>query len=139
MAGNKTFTIIKPTAVKNGHTGIILAKIQEAGFEVKALKMMQFTKEQAKSFYKIHENRPFYESLVSFMTSGPVVVAILQKENAVQAYRDYIGATDPSKAADGTVRKIYGTSMQANAVHGSDSDQNAKKECSFIFSGLETF
>jgi nucleoside-diphosphate kinase len=134
MSGNKTFTIIKPTAVKDGHIGHILAMINDAGFRITALRFIHMRVEEAKAFYEVHKERPFYNSLVASMTSGPVVVAILEKTNAVEDYRKLIGSTNPADAAAGTVRKLYGTSVEANAVHGSDSDENAEIECNFFFS-----
>lgn len=137
MSGNRTFTIVKPTALKNGCLGKILCIIQDNGFSVKALKLITMSKQQAEKFYDVHRERPFFSSLVEFMTSGPVAVAILEKENAVESYRKLIGATDPSKAEPGTIRSHCGTSIQANAVHGSDSDDNAGRESLFFFSESE--
>lgn len=137
MSGNITFTMIKPLAVKNLNSGKILDMIINAGFTIKALKMVSLTTDQASKFYEIHKERPFYSSLVTSMSSGPIIAAILEKDNAVQAYRDYIGATNPSEAATGTIRNLFGTSMQDNAVHGSDSDENALKEAAFFFSEFE--
>jgi nucleoside-diphosphate kinase len=139
MAGNKTFTIIKPFAVKHGYIGAILAKINEAGFRISAMKFIHMRKLEAEHFYAVHEGRPFFESLTHFMSSGPVVVAILEKENAIEEYRKLIGSTNPADAADGTIRKMFGTNMEANAVHGSDSDENAEIECNFFFSHRERF
>lgn len=139
MAGNITFTIIKPTAVSKGYIGPILFKIHEAGFKISAMRMLWLTRGEAERFYEIHKERPFYEDLVKFMTSGPIVVAVLKKENAVEDYRNLIGATDPAKAEEGTIRKEFAESMRANAVHGSDSDENANIESSFFFSGLQRF
>lgn len=139
MSGNITFTMIKPLAVENGHIGNILAKISEGGFRISALKLLHLTKKQAQEFYAVHASRPFYESLVAAMSSGPIVAAILEKANAVEAYRNYIGATNPAEAAEGTIRKLYGTNIEANAVHGSDSDENAEREASFFFSSFERF
>ena len=139
MAENITFTIIKPRAVSKGYTGPILNKIHEAGFRISAMKMLQLTENEAKTFYQVHSERPFYNDLVEFMVSGPIVVAILEKENAVEDYRKLIGATDPAKAEEGTIRKLYAESVQANAVHGSDSDENAGIEASFFFSRSEKF
>ncbi len=137
MSGNITFTMIKPKAVENGHIGNILAKIIEGGFKIKAMKYLQLTKEQAMAFYEVHKERPFYNGLTDFMSSGPIIAAVLEKENAVQAYRDYIGATNPAEAAEGTIRALYGTDIEANAVHGSDSDENAVIESSFFFAKRE--
>ena len=137
MTGNTTFTMIKPTAMENGKMGNIIAKITENGFKIKALKLTILTKEQAMEFYAVHKERPFYEGLTDFMSSGPIVAAVLEKENAVKAYRDFIGATNPADAAEGTIRALYGTSIEANAVHGSDSDENAQIEAGFFFSKRE--
>jgi len=139
MAGNITFTIIKPKAVSDGHIGPILNKIHNAGFRISAMRMLWLTRGEAESFYEVHKERPFYRDLVEFMTSGPIVVAILQKKDAVAEYRKLIGNTDPAKAEEGTIRKEFATSMQENAVHGSDSDENANIEASFFFSGLQRF
>ena len=139
MSGNITFTIIKPFAVSNGHIGPILNKIHDGGFRISAMRMLWLTQGEAERFYEVHKERPFYRDLVEFMTSGNIVVAILEKENAVEDYRKLIGATDPSKAEEGTIRKEFAESMQANAVHGSDSDENAKIEGAFFFSGLQRF
>lgn len=139
MSGNTTFTMIKPTAMANGNMGKVIDQIIAGGFKVKALKYTRLSKEDAMKFYAIHSERPFYNDLTEFMSSGPIVAAVLEKENAVQAYRDFIGATNPSEAADGTIRKMYGTDIQANAVHGSDSDENAIIESSFFFAGREEF
>jgi nucleoside-diphosphate kinase len=139
MADNLTFTMIKPDAVKDGNIGNILALFSDNGFRIIALKYLHITREQAKSFYIIHKERPFYNELVSFMSSGPIVAAILEKANAVEDFRKIIGSTNPVDAADGTVRKLYGASIQNNAVHGSDSDENAQAEGDFFFSKLERF
>lgn len=139
MSGNKTFTIIKPIAVKHGYIGPILAKINEAGFRISAMKFLQLTIHRAKQFYEIHKDRPFYRELTAFMASGPVIVAILEKENAVEDYRHLIGSTNPADAEEGTLRRMFGTNMQANAVHGSDSDENAEREANFFFSTTERF
>ena len=139
MSGNITFTIIKPTAVSKGYIGPILFKIHEAGFKISAMRMLWLTKGEAERFYEIHKERPFYRDLVEFMTSGPIVVAVLKKENAVEDYRNLIGSTDPEKAEEGTIRKEFAESMRANAVHGSDSDENELFESSFFFSGLQRF
>lgn len=139
MKGNRTFTMIKPTAIQNGHLGPILAIINEANFRVKALKLTKLSYEQAESFYSIHKGKPFYEDLCSFMSSGPIVAAILQKENAVDDFRELIGSTNPDKALEGTIRKQFATSMQQNAVHGSDSDANVIIESDFFFSGVERY
>jgi len=137
MAGNITLTIIKPTAFKNNHSGAIIKMINEAGFVIKAMKLIQMTPDQAGSFYDVHRGKPFYGSLTAFMSSGPVIIALLEKDNAVEEFRSFIGATDPAKASKGTIRELYGTNLQQNAVHGSDSDENAIKESDFFFSKLE--
>lgn len=139
MHNDYTLAIIKPNAVKNKKTGPILAMINEAGFRISALKMTHLTKEQAQAFYTVHIGKPFYEGLVEFMSTGPVVVMILNRENAVEEFRKLIGETDPSKAKDGTIRKIFATSLQMNAIHGSDSPENAIKEAAFFFSEFERF
>lgn len=139
MAGNRTFTMIKPDAVGNKHTGKIIDDILDAGFSIKAMKFLKLSNEQAESFYDIHRERPFFGDLVSYMTSGPIVAAILEKDNAVEDFRKLIGATNPAEAAEGTIRKKYATSIEANAVHGSDSDENAQREGSFFFSEFERF
>jgi len=139
MAGNLTLTMIKPTAFKKNYTGAILKMINEAGFTIKAMKLTQLTPQQAGTFYAVHKGKPFYESLVSFMSSGPIVAVLLEKENAVESFRNFIGATNPENADEGTIRKLYGTSLQQNAVHGSDSDETAKEEAEFFFSKLEKF
>ncbi len=139
MAGKRTFTMIKPSTVKGRLEGKILSHIQESGFHIVALKKTQLSKEQAGKFYEVHKERPFYADLVEFMSSGPIVAAILEKPNAVEEFRTLIGATDPAKAEPGTIRKLYGISMSENAVHGSDSDENAAIEGSFFFSGTEQF
>ena len=139
MTTNRTFTMIKPDAVKNGHIGNILAMITNAGFRIVSLKLTQLTVTDAKEFYAIHAERPFYGELVEFMSSGPIVAAILEKENAIADFRTLIGATNPAEAAEGTIRKMYATSMGENAVHGSDSDANAAIEGAFHFAGREQF
>ena len=139
MATNRTFTMIKPDAVSNNHIGAILQKINEAGFRIVALKYTKLSNETAGAFYAVHKERPFYGELVSFMTSGPIVAAILEKDNAVADFRELIGATDPTKAAPGTIRNLFAKSIDANAIHGSDSDENAEIEGNFFFSGLERF
>lgn len=136
---NRTFTMIKPDAMKNGHAGAILDRIIKEGYRVVALKLTKLSTEKAGEFYAIHKERPFFGELVEFMSSGVVVAAILEKENAVASFRDLIGATNPANAAEGTIRKLYATSVGENAVHGSDSDENAKIEGNFFFSGLEQF
>jgi nucleoside-diphosphate kinase len=139
MYNNFTFSIIKPNAVKNNNTGPILAMINKYGFRIAAMKMVSLTKIQAESFYSVHKAKPFFNDLVEFMTSGPVIVMILRHENAVEEFRKLIGNTDPSKAEEGTIRKIYAKSLQMNAVHGSDSFENAEKEADFFFSNFERF
>jgi nucleoside-diphosphate kinase len=134
---NKTLAIIKPDAVNDNYIGEIISLICKAGFKVKALKMIRLSQEAAKAFYEIHKDKPFYNDLVEYMTSGPCVPIALEKENAVEDYRKLIGATDPTKAAEGTVRKLYARSVQYNAVHGSDSDENAAKEIAFFFANKE--
>ncbi|MEO8116471.1 MAG: nucleoside-diphosphate kinase [Bacteroidota bacterium] len=136
---NRTFTMIKPDATSKGFTGAITDRIIKNGFSIKAMKWTLLTKEQAGKFYEVHKERPFYGELVDFMSSGPIVAAILEKENAVAAFRELIGATDPAKAAEGTIRKDFASSMGENAVHGSDSDDNAAIEGNFFFSELERF
>jgi nucleoside-diphosphate kinase len=139
MTGNKTLTIIKPDAVKKEYIGPILAHINSAGFHIAALKLIRMTRSQAENFYAVHREKGFYRSLVEFMTSGPVVVAILEKDNAVADFRKLIGTTDPSKADEGTIRKLYAESVERNAVHGSDSDINAEIECDFFFAKSDRF
>lgn len=139
MATNRTFTMIKPDAVENGHIGAILEKIEAAGFKIVAMKYTHLSEADAKTFYAVHSERPFYGELVAFMSRGPIVAAILEKENAVEDFRTLIGATNPADAAEGTIRKMYATSLQENAVHGSDSDENAAIEGAFHFAGREVF
>lgn len=139
MTGNRTFTMIKPDAVENGHIGAILEKITAAGFRIVAMKYTQLSKRDAEEFYAIHKERPFFGELVEFMTRGPIVPAILEKDNAVDDFRALIGATNPEEAAEGTIRKLFATSIGENAVHGSDSDENAAIEGAFHFSGREVF
>jgi nucleoside-diphosphate kinase len=136
---NRTFTMIKPDATNKGYTGAILDQIIKAGFTVKAMKWTKLTEEQAGLFYDIHRARPFFQELVDFMISGPIVAAILEKENAVADFRTLIGATNPAQAEEGTIRKLYAASIGENAVHGSDSDENAVIEGDFFFSKLERF
>lgn len=131
--------MIKPDAFRNGHSGAILDRIIKEGFKIKALKMLKLSKEKAGEFYAVHKERPFYGELVDFMSSGPIIAAILEKENAVEDFRKLIGATNPANAEEGTIRKMFATSVGENAVHGSDSDENAAIEGSFMFSGLEKF
>jgi nucleoside-diphosphate kinase len=139
MATNRTFTMLKPDAIENGHMGKILDMIIQAGFQIKAMKYTRLSEEQAKKFYEVHAERPFYGELVEYMTSGPIVAAILEKENAVADFRSLIGATDPADAAEGTIRKAYAESKGRNAVHGSDSDENAEIEGIFHFASSEIF
>ena len=139
MATNRTFTMLKPDAVANGYIGAILEKITSAGFRIVAMKMTQLTKADAEAFYAIHAERPFFGELVEYMTSGPIVSAVLEKDNAVEDFRTLIGATNPAEAAEGTIRKMYAESISANAVHGSDSDENAAIEAVFHFAGREHF
>ena len=139
MTGTTTFTMIKPDAVEANNIGPILAMINKAGFKILAMKYMRLTKEQAGQFYAVHKERPFYGELTEYMSSGPIVAAVLSKTNAVSDFRELIGATDPSKAAEGTIRRTFAKSIAANAVHGSDSDQNAEIEAAFFFSQLERF
>ena len=136
---NSTFTMIKPDATSKGYTGAILDQIIKAGFKVKAMKWTNLTPAQAGQFYEVHKERPFYGELVDFMSSGPIVAAILEKDNAVADFRTLIGATNPAQAAEGTIRKIFAASIGENAVHGSDSDENAIIEANFFFSKLERF
>ncbi|RAI95382.1 nucleoside-diphosphate kinase [Algoriphagus yeomjeoni] len=137
MATNRTFTMIKPDAFAEGNSGAILKMIEEAGFKIVAMKATQLTKEIAGKFYEVHSARPFYADLCAYMSSGPIIAAILEKENAVEDFRKLIGATNPADAADGTIRKIFAKSIEANAVHGSDSDENAAIEGAFYFSMTE--
>jgi len=139
MAGNRTFTMIKPDAVENGHIGAILAMINNGGFRIVSMKMTQLTVADAQEFYSIHNERPFFGELVEYMTSGPIVAAILEKDNAVADFRTLVGATNPAEAAEGTIRKLYAKDISANAVHGSDSDDNAAIEGAFHFAGRENF
>lgn len=139
MTTNRTFTMIKPDAVANGHTGAILNDIIQDGFKIVAMKLIHLTDAVAGEFYAIHRERPFYKDLVQFMSSGPIVAAILEKDNAVESFRNLIGTTDPAKAAEGTIRNKYAKSIDANAIHGSDSDENAKIEGEFFFSAFERF
>jgi nucleoside-diphosphate kinase len=136
---NKTFTMIKPDATSKGYTGAILDQIIKAGFSVKAMKWIHLSPTQAGTFYEVHKERPFYQELVDFMSSGPIVAAILEKDNAVADFRTLIGATNPAQAEEGTIRKKFAASIGENAVHGSDSDENAAIEGNFFFSGLERF
>ena len=139
MTTNRTFTMIKPDAVENSYIGKIIDMITGAGFEIKAMKYTRLSKQQAEEFYAVHAERPFYGELVSYMTSGPIVAAILEKDNAVADFRELIGATDPADAAEGTIRKSYAENKGRNAVHGSDSDENASIEGKFHFSAEEIY
>lgn len=139
MSGNRTFTMIKPDAVAAGNIGAILAHINKAGFRLVAMKLTKLSAEKAGEFYAVHKERPFYGELVAFMSSGPIVAAILEKDNAVQEFRTLIGATNPKDAAPGTIRALYAKSVGENAVHGSDSDENAAIESAFHFAGVELF
>ena len=139
MLSNKTFTMIKPDAVEKGHVGAILNKINASGFRIVSMKMTQMSQRDAELFYAVHKERPFFGELVSFMSRGPIVAAILEKDNAVDDFRTLIGATNPEEAAEGTLRKQFATSMGENAVHGSDSNENAAIEGAFHFSGREMF
>ena len=136
---NRTFTMIKPDAMKNGHAGSIIDRIIKEGFRIVALKLTKLNQEKAGEFYAVHAERPFYGELVEFMSSGPIYAAILEKDDAVAGFRKLIGATDPAKAEANTIRKIFAASLGENAIHGSDSDDNAKIEADFFFSGLERF
>lgn len=139
MATNRTFTMLKPDALENGNAGNIIQMITDAGFAIKAMKYTRLSEDQAKKFYEVHAERPFYGELVEYMTSGPIIAAILEKDNAVADFRALIGATDPAEAAEGTIRKSYAESKAKNAVHGSDSDENAQIEGEFHFSASEIF
>ena len=139
MSGNVTFTMIKPDAVRGGHIGSILKMITDAGFSIKAMKYTRLSKEKAGEFYAVHKERPFYGELVEFMSSGPIVAAVLEKDNAVADFRKLIGATNPAEAEAGTIRALYATNVGENAVHGSDSDDNAQIESNFHFAGTEIF
>lgn len=139
MVTNRTFTMIKPDAVEKGHIGAILDKINAAGFSIVAMKYTQLSRRDAEAFYAVHAERPFFDELVTFMTRGPIVAAVLEKDNAVADFRTLIGATNPAEAAEGTIRKLYASSVGENAVHGSDSDENAAIEAAFHFSGLEMY
>ncbi len=139
MNGYYTFSIIKPNALRTGKAGPILAMINEGGFEIAAMKMVQMTVEQAETFYAVHKEKSFFEELVEFMSSGPVVVMVLKHQDAVEEFRKLIGATDPAKAEPGTIRKTFAISVKMNAIHGSDSDENALREIRFFFSDIERF
>ena len=139
MANNKTFTMLKPDSVEKGNIGAILEKITSSGFRIVAMKLTQLTIADAEAFYEIHKDRPFFTDLVTYMTRGPIVAAILEKDNAVEDFRTLIGATNPAEAAEGTIRNMFADSISENAVHGSDSDENAAIEGAFHFSGREMF
>ena len=139
MATNRTFTMLKPDAVEKGHIGAILEKISASGFRIVAMKLTHMTTQDAKAFYAIHSERPFYGELVEYMTRGPIVAAVLEKDNAVEDFRTLIGATNPADAAEGTIRKMFADSISENAVHGSDSDDNSAIEGAFHFSGRDMF
>ncbi len=139
MAGTITFTMIKPCSVRNNNIGPILKMINERGFRIKAMKMTQMTRERAEAFYGIHAGKSFFDELVDFMSSGPIVAAILEKENAIADFRELIGSTNPANAAPGTIRNLFAESFTANAIHGADSDENALREGTFFFSELEQY
>ncbi len=139
MSGNKTFTMIKPDAFADGNSGAIINMIEEAGFKISAAKLTLLTAENAAAFYAVHKERPFYGDLVKYMSSGPIIAMILEKDNAVEDFRTLIGATNPAEATDGTIRKLFAKSIEANAIHGSDSDENAAIEGSFFFAQTEKF
>lgn len=139
MAGRITLTMIKPDAVADGHTGKIIDIIIQAGYKIKAMKLTRLSKEKAEEFYAVHKERGFFGELIAFMTEGPIVAAVLEKDNAVEDFRKLIGATNPANAAEGTIRKMFATGIERNAMHGSDSDANAEIEANFHFSGLERF
>lgn len=139
MKTNRTFTMLKPDSVEKGNIGAILEKINSAGFRIVAMKLTQMSDQDARRFYSIHKDRPFFDDLVSYMTSGPIVAAILEKENAVEQFRKLIGSTDPTEAAEGTIRNLFASSISENAIHGSDSDENALIESRFHFSEEEMF
>ncbi len=139
MAGNITFTMIKPCSVRNNNIGPILKMINESGFRIKAMKLTQMTRERAEAFYSIHAGKFFFDELVEFMSSGPIVAAILEKENAIADFRELIGSTNPANAAPGTIRNLFAESFTANAIHGADSDENAIREGAFFFSEMEQY
>lgn len=139
MAGNLTFTMIKPDAFADGNSGAIIQIIEKAGFRIKAMKLTRLSERKAGQFYAVHKERPFYQDLCTYMSSGPIIAIILEKDNAIEDFRNLIGATDPTKAAEGTIRNMFATSIEANAIHGSDSDENAIIEGNFFFSELEKF
>ena len=139
MASNITLTMLKPDAVAAGNSGKIIDLIIQSGFKIQAMKLSRLSKEKAEEFYAVHKERGFFNDLIKFMTEGPIIAAVLEKDNAVEDFRKLIGATNPANAADGTIRKLFATDIERNAVHGSDSDENAAIEASFHFSGLERF
>lgn len=139
IMSNITFTMLKPDSIRNGNIGAILDMIIKSGFKIKAMKFTRMSNEKAGKFYAIHKERPFFNDLVEYMTSGPIVAAILEKDNAVNDFRDLIGSTNPEEAKEGTIRKMFAKSISENAIHGSDSDENAKIECEFHFSAEEIF
>lgn len=139
MTTNRTFTMLKPDSLENGFVGPIIDKITASGFKIIAMKMVRLSRADARDFYAIHKDRPFFDELVEFMVRGPIIVAILEKDNAVEDFRALIGATNPAEAAEGTIRKLYAKSISENAIHGSDSDENALIEGSYHFSGREIF
>tara|TARA_B100000902_G_C27210799_1_gene864240 strand:+ start:851 stop:1270 length:420 start_codon:yes stop_codon:yes gene_type:complete len=137
MKNTQTFTMIKPDAIQNNYTGPIIEHIEKAGFKIIAMKLRHLSQDQAKQFYKVHEEKPFFNDLIKYITSGPIIAAILEKQNAVEDFRTLIGATNPEEADEGTIRKLYAKSIDANAIHGSDSNENAKIESNFHFSQAE--
>lgn len=139
MSGKITFTMIKPDAFEAGNSGAIIKIIEEAGFSIKAAKLIELSAERAGQFYEVHKERPFYKDLVAYMSSGPIIAMVLSKDNAVEAFRKLIGATNPAEAAEGTIRKLFAKSIEANAIHGSDSDDNAAIEAGFFFAKTEQF
>lgn len=139
MRTNRTFTMIKPNAVESGHTGVIIQQIIDGGFKILAMKYTQLSQKEAAKFYEIHQEKPFFETLVAFMTRSPIVAIVLEKENAVEDFRKFIGATNPEVAEKGTIRQKYGKNLTENAIHGADSNENAQKEAAFYFSEREIF
>ncbi|WKN32990.1 nucleoside-diphosphate kinase [Porifericola rhodea] len=139
MAGNRTFTMVKPDAMEAGNAGAIIKMIQEAGFKIVAMKMTKLSEERAGQFYAVHKERPFYKDLTAYMSSGPIIAMILEKNNAVEDFRKLIGATNPAEAEEGTIRKLFAKSIEANAIHGSDADETAAQEGNFFFAETERF
>ena len=139
MSGKTTFTMIKPDAFEGGNSGAIIKIIEEAGFSIKAAKLTKLSAERAGQFYEVHKERPFYKDLVAYMSSGPIIAMVLSKDNAVDDFRKLIGATNPAEAAEGTIRKLFAKSIEANAIHGSDSDENAAIEAGFFFARTEQY